>query len=73
MNSVDWIHSFNLLTRENHKNPDGSIAKASKAEIKRWLDQNAIQINGEKLKQEQMDFPMFSVVLFPKGKKITLL
>lgn len=72
MNSVEFIYSFGFLTREGRKNSDGSIARASKAEIKRWLDSNAIRCNGERLKQEEMDFPIISLVLFPNGKTITL-
>ena len=47
--------------------------KASGSELKRWCQNRALIINGEPVAwDEEMDFPIFSVVLFPK-KKITLL
>jgi tyrosyl-tRNA synthetase len=47
--------------------------KASKSEFRRWIKNGSFLINGEKVAiDEILDFPIFSVVLFPKGKKITL-
>lgn len=46
---------------------------ASSSELKRWCQNGALVINGEKVAwDEELDFPMFSVVLFPKNK-VTLL
>lgn len=46
--------------------------KASNSEIKRWLQNQAVVINGEKVRwDEPIDFPISSVVLFPK-KPVTL-
>ena len=48
--------------------------KASNSELKRWLQNGAVVVNGEKLLwNEEMDFPVNSVVLFPKGNRVTLL
>ena len=49
--------------------------EASAAELRRWLENGAIQANGEKLAwDEEMDFPIGSFVLFPaSGKRVTLL
>ena len=55
-------------TREGKK-----IGKASASELKRWLQNGAVVANGEKLAwDEEMDFPLFSFVLFPK-RPVTLL
>ena len=52
------------------------VGKASMSELKRWCQNSALIINGESVKwDEQIDFPIFSVVLFPKNHKnrVTLL
>ena len=67
MNSVTFIAQFRLFSHE------GQIKPASNSEIRRWIEAKAIKINGEELEIEEIDFPVFSLVLFPKGKRITLL
>ena len=43
-------------------------ATLSKSELKRWCDKGSVIINTEKVKwDEVMDFPIFSMVLHPKG------
>jgi len=55
-------------TREGKK-----TGKASSSELKRWIQNKALLINGETVTpDEKLDFPIFSVVLFPKNP-ITLL
>jgi hypothetical protein len=47
---------------------------ASNSEIKRWLENSAARFNGKALKPKDMlDFPLYSVVLFPKANRITIL
>lgn len=47
---------------------------ASNSEVRRWLENSAIRFNGKALKPKDMlDFPLYSVVLFPKGNRITIL
>ena len=57
-------------TREGKK-----VGRASSSELKRWLQNNVVLVNGESLKwNERMDFKINSVVLFPKSNgRITLL
>lgn len=46
---------------------------ASNSEVKRWLENSSIRFNGKALKpNEMLDFPLHSVVLFPKGNRITI-
>jgi hypothetical protein len=64
---VDWLALFRLWSRER-------MAPASKTELRRWFDAGNVQINGERATwDEAMDFPLSSVVVFPNGKRITLL
>jgi hypothetical protein len=47
---------------------------ASNSEVRRWLDNASIRFNGKPLKPKDMlDFPLHSVVMFPKGNRITIL
>ena len=49
------------------------VGAVSNSELKRWLQNRAVIVNGEALAwDELMDFPIFSVVLFPKNP-VTLL
>lgn len=54
----------------------GTVVKASKSEIRRWLQQSAVMIDGVKLQSEKtlIKFPIKSLVLFPKSdtKRITI-
>lgn len=46
---------------------------ASNSEIKRWLQNHAVRFNGEPVKwDEKIDFPIHSVVMFPKRNTVTL-
>lgn len=67
MRAVDFIHQFGVFSRE------GQIRPASKSEVRRWLDASAVLANGERLASEEaIDFPVFSLVLFPRGTRVTL-
>lgn len=56
-------------TREGKK-----VGDATNSELKRWCQNQAFIINGEAVSwDEPIDFPVFSVVLFPKSRRITLL
>jgi len=56
-------------TREGKK-----VGDASKSELKRWCQNKAFIINGEPIEwNDLMDFPLFSVILFPKSRRVTLL
>ena len=49
------------------------VGDASSSESKRWIQNKAFIINGETVDwNEELDFRIFSVVLFPKHK-VTLL
>lgn len=45
------------------------VGSASYGELKRWLMNKAVLVNGETVEwNEPMDFPIISFVLFPKSK-----
>lgn len=48
--------------------------KVTKSELKRWCNRRSVIINGEPIDwDEEMDFDMLSIALFPKGRTVTLL
>ena len=45
-------------------------AELSKSEMKRWCEKGSVLINGEKVAwNEELDFPIFSMILHPKGEQ----
>ena len=53
-----------------HSKEGDKAAKVSNSELKRWLMNSAVIINGEQVKWDELiDFPVFSIVLFPKSDK----
>lgn len=68
MKGLDFVAQFGVFSRE------GKVQRASRSEVRRWMDAGAVLANGEPLRADELiDFPLFSLVLFPKGKRITLL
>jgi len=42
----------------------------SNAELKRWIRNGSVLFNGEKVEvNEEINFPIISLVFFPKGKR----
>jgi hypothetical protein len=68
MKAKQFIAQFRIFSRE------GQIKVASNSEIQRWCQAGNVLINSEKVDwDEDMDFPIFSVIVFPRGKRVTLL
>ncbi len=72
MNAWQFLISLHEVcrfqTREGKK-----VGTASNSELKRWCQNKAFIINGESVAWDEiLDFPIFSVCLFPKNQ-ITLL
>lgn len=71
--------NFNQWFRELHRDccfmsvevsHSSGAKRASNSEIQRWIEQGSLHINGERVTpKEDVDFPVFSVVLFPNSKK----
>jgi ribose 1,5-bisphosphokinase PhnN len=46
--------------------------EATKSEIRRWLKNGSVVVNGERMVLDELiDFPIFSLVFFPSGKRRT--
>lgn len=47
--------------------------KASSSELKRWLQSQAVLLNGRRIKwDEEVDFPVEQLILFPKKNRTTI-
>ena len=65
MNAWMFLRDLNEVCHFTSKEIKGK--KASNSELKRWCENGSLVINGEKVKwNEEIDFPIISVVLFPK-------
>jgi hypothetical protein len=50
------------------------VGRASGSELRRWIQNGAFLLNTERVEvNEPIDFPIFSIVLFPNSKRVTLL
>lgn len=64
MNAWEFLMDLNKVCHFMSRERTG---KASNSELKRWIKNKALVVNGEKVEwDELMDFPIISVVLFPK-------
>lgn len=67
MTALQYILSLRPAVPMSVENP---CTYASNGELRRWLQQGAVICNGERLDpNEQIDFPVFSLVFFPKSEK----
>lgn len=63
-----WLTELNKICQFVSREVPGR--KASNSELQRWIEQGSILFNGERVaKDELIDFPIISVVLFPKSTK----
>lgn len=67
---------MNVLTYLNSMRPslpysaEKSCTLVSNAELRRWLQNGSVLINHEKFAWDELiDFPIFSLVFFPKSEK----
>jgi hypothetical protein len=68
-----WMFLRDLHTICHFQTREGRLAgEASAPELKRWLKNGAVVINGEKIAWDaEIEFPVTSLVLFPR-RPVTL-
>lgn len=70
MNAWMFLRELNEVCSFQSK--EKRVGQATNSELKRWIQNKSLVINGEAVDwDEEIDFHIFSVVLFPK-KPITL-
>lgn len=66
MTALEFLISMRPALPMSVENP---CKQASNSEIRRWLDQSSVIINGVKPKSKDVvNFPVTSLVFFPKSK-----
>ena len=77
MNTLTWLNSLKpALPLSPNKNIDGSFKEMSNSDIRRACEQRSVLVNGEPIGvHEIIDFPVFSLVFFPKSptKRTTII
>jgi hypothetical protein len=77
---IEHVHNVNepltalqYMTRINAMGPFWNYDEnkpASNSALRRWLEQGAILFNSERIMPlDLIDFPIYSLVMFPKGKR----
>lgn len=71
MKAWQYMIDLNKVCQFHSKERSG---KASNSEMKRWLTNQAVQLNGRRIKwDEDVDFPVNELILFPKKSRVTIL
>lgn len=70
MNQLEFLLSLEHAVPFSTEKP---CTRPTNSELRRWLDQGSVQINGVRSKnwRDPMEFPCTSLVFFPKAKRRT--
>ena len=76
--ALAWLNSLRPalpLSIEQPPTKDNPAQPMSNGELKRHMQQGGVLVNGERIAPDELiDFPVFSLVFFPKaGKRSTLI
>lgn len=75
MNALQWLNGLRPalpLSIENPPSKEKPAQQMSNGELRRHLQQGGALVNGERIApDEAIDFPVFSLVFFPKAKRRT--
>jgi len=68
MTALEFILDFGVIPM-SVENP---CTHPSNSEIRRWLDQSSVIINGMRPRaKDQIEFPIVQLIFFPKGRRRT--
>ena len=71
MTSWDFLKELNTVCHFMSRERSG---RATNSELKRWFQNKAVEINGERPKfDDEVDFPITQMVLFPNRNRVTLM
>ena len=67
MKAIDFLISIKDALPMSNEKP---CTMASNSELRRWIQQGVVLFNTERVEiNEEIDFPIFSLVFFPNSKK----
>ena len=71
LTALQWLNSLRPALPMSIENPatrDNPAQQMSNGELKRHMQQGGVLVNGERISpDERIDFPVFSLVFFPKS------
>lgn len=71
MNALTYLNNLRPALPYSTEKPNTIV---SNSEIRRWIQQGSVLFNTEKVTwDEEIDFPIFSLVFFHNGKRKTTL
>lgn len=71
MKAKQWMVELNKTCQFMSKETPGK--KASSSEIQRWIERGSVLFNGERVQfDEEIDFPIISLVLTSKNNTTTI-
>ncbi len=71
MTAWEYLRELNEVCFFMSRERDG---KVTNSELKRWLQNQSVQVNGRRIKwNEEVDFPVQELVLFPKRNRTTII
>lgn len=77
MRAIEWLNSLRPaipLSIEKPATKENPAQPMSNGELRRLIEQGGVLVNGERsTPNEPIDFPVFSLVFFPNGKRRTTL
>ena len=69
MNAITYLNELKPALPMSREKP---CTLASQSELRRWLASGSVLFNGERCTwDEEIDFPVFSLVFFPSSKNRT--
>lgn len=70
MNAWEYLRELHTVCKFHSKEREG---KATNSELKRWLQNQSVLLNNRRIKwNEEVDFPVEQLILFPKRNRITI-
>ena len=70
MTAWEYLRELNSVCRFHSRERTGI---ATNSELKRWLQNQSVQLNNRRIKwNEEVDFPVNQLILFPKRKRVTI-
>jgi hypothetical protein len=70
MTGWEYLRKLNSVCQFHSRERTGV---ATNSELKRWLQNQSIQLNGRRIKwNEEVDFPVEQLILFPKRNRVTI-
>lgn len=70
MTAWEYLRELNSVCQFHSRERTGIVTNS---ELKRWLQNQSVQLNNRRIKwNEEVDFPVNQLILFPKRSRVTI-